>query len=238
MPLDFNRNILSETPTSVAINNLFEATVKSQSTRGYLGASVAGSECLRQIQYSWMVDPLFPARTLDIFDRGHFFEAQTINHFRSAGFTFAPVTSLAFTALDGMFRGHADGIITDGPEVPGLKYPCLFEHKAINAKGWRKLERDGLLMAYPEYAAQVSLYQAYLEVTDNPALFTALNADTCERLHLLVPFDPVRAQEWSDRVVTVIKATLAGDLLPRFTNRADDWRCNLCRHRDRCWSQP
>jgi hypothetical protein len=42
---------------------------------------------------------------------------------------------------------------------------------------------------------------AYLDVT-NPALFTAVNADTCERLHLLVPFNAERAQEWSDRAVT------------------------------------
>ena len=42
---------------------------------------------------------------------------------------------------------------------------------------------------YEVYAAQVAIYQAYLDCT-NPALFTVLNADTCERLNFLVPFDP------------------------------------------------
>src|SRR5215471_12630653 len=31
-----------------------------------------------------------------------------------------------------------------------------------NAKNWRAVERDGLEKAFPQYAAQVSLYQAYL----------------------------------------------------------------------------
>ena len=85
-----------------------------------------------------------------------------------------------------------------------LIYPLLWEHKAINAKNWRALERDGLEKTFPQYAAQVALYQAYLDIT-NPALFTALNADTCERLHFLVPFNAERAQLWSDRAVTSSK---------------------------------
>ena len=79
-----------------------------------------------------------------------------------------------------------------------------------------RIERDGIAKARPQYAAQVLLYQAYLNVT-NPALVTVVNADTCERLHLLVPFNAERAQVWSDRAVTVIEATRAGELLPRFT---------------------
>ena len=70
---------------------------------------------------------------------------------------------------------------------------------------------------------------------ENPALFTAVNSDTCEILHLLVPYDPEAAQSWSDRAVTVIRATQAGELLPRITDKPDDWRCRMCPHSDRCW---
>src|SRR5262249_55149581 len=95
-----------------------------------------------------------------------------------------------FVAVNGDLRGHADGIIIHGPDLPGtyVIYPAIWECKALNAKNWRAIERDGLDKAFPHYAAQVSLYQAYLEIT-NPALFTAVNADTCEFLHFLVPFD-------------------------------------------------
>jgi hypothetical protein len=69
------------------------------------------------------------------------------------------------------------------------------------------------------------------------AVATSLHqiADTCERLHLLLPFDATRAQEASDRAVAVIQATQAGELLPRLTDDVDDWRCKLCGHRERCW---
>ena len=63
-----------------------------------------------------------------------------------------------------------------------------------------------------------------------------INADNCERLHFLVPFDAERAQQWSDRAVTVIEATKAGELLGRVTDNPADWRCKMCGHRERCWS--
>jgi hypothetical protein len=143
---------------------------------------------------------------------------------------------LGFAAANGLFRGHADGILVDGPKLPGMGYPCVLEHKALAAKGWRAIERDGFLKAYPQYAAQIWLYQVYLAVTEHAALFTVTNADTCERLHLLLPFDPARAQEASDRAVTVIEATRVGELLPRVTDDAGDWRCKICGHRERCWT--
>jgi hypothetical protein len=133
-----------------------------------------------------------------------------------------------------LFCGHADGVLTDGPAVPALRYPCIWEHKGLNAKGWRAVKRDGLVGLYAPYAAQVALYQAYLNLT-NPALFTVTNADTCERLHLQVPFDAVLAQAMSDRAVMIIEATGVGELLERISDDPEDWRCKLCGHRKRCW---
>ena len=112
--------------------------------------------------------------------------------------------------------------------------PSNIVRGALNAKNWRAIERDGLEKTFPQYAAQVALYQAYLEIT-NPALFTAVNADTCERLHFFVPFNTERAQAWSDRAVTIIEATRAGELLPRAFDDPQDWHCQLCSHKERCW---
>ena len=129
-----------------------------------------------------------------------------------------------------------DGILVSGPQLPGLIYPAIWEHKALKAKSWRAIERDGLTGLYEIYAAQHATYQAYLDCT-NDALFTVLNADTCERLHFLVPFDPQLAQATSDRAVAVIEATRAGELLSRVTEDPEDWRCRMCGHRDRCWGR-
>jgi hypothetical protein len=234
--LDFNRAHLSDTPLNTAINALIErAEPPEENTRQYLGASTIGSECLRRVQYDWLCDPVHPTQTRDIFRRGHLLEELSRQHFIRAGFVFAPAEKLAFSAAGGLFRGHTDGIIVAGPELPGVGYPCIWEHKALGDKGWKALERDGLEKAYPHYAAQVAIYQAYLDVAQHPAVFTAVNANTMARLHLLVPFNAERAQAWSDRAVAVIKATRAGELLPRAYDDPQDWRCKVCSHRERCW---
>ena len=111
--------------------------------------------------------------------------------------------------------------------------PALWEHKALNAKNFRAVERDGLAKVFPRYAAQVALYQNFLGVT-NPALITIVNADTCERLHFTVAFDARLAQEAIDRAVTVIEATRAGELLPRLDPSCEDFRCKMCSHLERC----
>ena len=233
--LDFNRATASTSALSVAINELIERSAPPErNVRQYLGASSVGSECLRRVQYDWLVDPQHPTRMRDIFARGHFFEEMSRQHLRRCGFRFA-LNEDRFVAADGLLRGHADGVLIGGPVLPSIGYPALWEHKCLGAKGWRSIERDGVEKAYPQYAAQIWIYQAYLGVAEHPALFTATNADTCERLHLLVLFNAARAQAWSDRAVAVIEATRAGELLPRITDDPTDWRCKLCGHRERCW---
>ena len=233
--IDLNRANLSEKPISRLVNELIEcAELPRENYRQYLGASAIGSDCLRKVQYDWMCEPVFPARIKDIFDRGHFFEEVTRQHLIAALFKFASPERLKFEAVGGLFRGHTDGILIDGPELPALRYPCIWEHKCLSANGWKAIERDGLTGIYSIYAAQVAIYQAYLDIT-NAALFSAVNADTAERLHFLVPFDAQLAQATSDRAVAVIEATRAGELLPRVTENQDDWRCKICSHRERCW---
>jgi hypothetical protein len=234
--LNLNRANLSERPLNVQLNALIEkAEPPRENYRQYLGASSIGAECLRRVQYDWMCDPVFPARVRDIFDRGHFFEDVSRRRLIAAGFEFvSDEKALAFEAADGLFRGHADGKIIAGPELPGIVYPCIWEHKCVKDKGWKAIERDGLTGLYEVYAAQLATYMAYLDCT-NPALFTVVNADTCERLHFAVPFNAQLAQATSDRAVAVIRATKAGELLPRIVEDPTDWRCKMCSHRERCW---
>jgi hypothetical protein len=234
---DFNRLDLSAWPASIAINALLEEAAREagEPTRGYLGASSIGSECMRQVQFDWMCDQQHPLQTRDRFSRGHFLEELSREHFARAKFEFADKDRLAFVALDGMLRGHADGVFVAGPKIADAGYPCLWEHKGLGNKGWKALERDGLRKAYPSYAVQVVLYQHFLGVDGHPAIFTATNADSCERLHILVPYDAEFAREWIRRAEVIIEATRAGELLPRFTEDPDHYRCRFCGHRARCW---
>ena len=74
-----------------------------------------------------------------------------------------------------------------------MAYPALWENKALGASSWKEVVKRGVMLSKPVYAAQIALYQAYLDLP-NPALFTALNRDTLELHCELVPFDPSLAQ--------------------------------------------
>ena len=234
--LDFNREGLAATPISIAINAVIERARSAEvNTRQYLGASSIGSACMRRVQYDWMCDAVHEGQMRDILERGHLFEAMVRGHLIRAGFEFAPSEKLGFSTFSGAFRGHCDGIVTRGPELPGVGYPCIWEHKALGDNGWRSLDRDGLGKAYPHYAVQVLMYQHYLGLTEHPAIFTATNCNTCERLHLLVQFDAVAARTWVDRAITIINATRAGELLPRLAKTPTNPCCVKCSHTERCW---
>jgi hypothetical protein len=238
--LNLNRATLSLETLNVLLNDAIECAMASTdgAPRPYLGASIAGDECLRKVQLDWWCRPVHSARVGEIFKRGHYFETRARELLTAAGFRFAPSEALGFSAVDGLFRGHADGIIIAGPGLAGLYLsdPLLWECKCINAKNWRAVERDGLKKVFPKYATQVALYQAYLNKT-HPAIFTCVNADTCELLHFQVPFDAQLAQETSDRAVDIIRATQANELLPRGHEKPDDWRCKICSHTQKCWEE-
>ena len=119
-------------------------------------------------------------------------------------------------------------------------FPALWECKSLNNKSWNDTVKRGVTVSKPVYAAQIATYQAYMEasvpgISKNPALFSAINKDTAELHHELVPFDGGLAQRMSDKAVRVIQATEAGELLPRVAQSADFFECKFCDWSDRCW---
>lgn len=210
--------------------------------RDYLGASRLGVSCARALQYEFAKAPVDPGRDADgrllrIFRRGHVIEDCMVDWLRAAGFDLrtrkANGDQFGFSAAGGRLQGHIDGVIVGGPE--GFTYPALWENKCIGSKSWRDLEKSGLAVSKPVYAAQVAIYQAYLELHEEPAIFTAVNADTMEIYTELVPFDAALAQRMSDRALTVISATEAGELLPRAFHDPTHFECRMCAWQDRCW---
>jgi hypothetical protein len=237
--LDFN------SPIPTVLNDQLNAALDAaalieerEQHRDYLGASAIGSECLRKVQFDWKRESVFPARTRRIFNRGHASEEKIASSLTAAGFLIERGSeACGFSAVDGNFKGHCDGIIHAGPIIEGLKYPCLWENKCLGDSGWKKIEKYGLHAAYPVYYDQCQIYMGYLGVDENPALFTVENANSCGLLALTVEFDATAAQAASDRAVTIIRATQAGELLLRITDKGpDDWRCKMCSHSEFCWS--
>lgn len=240
--LDFNSTASLSGRLTALIDVGMQQARAGQEARRYLGASRLGVACERALQYEYAQAPVdygrdIEGRMLRIFERGHVIEDSMVAWLRAAGFDLrtrdCSGEQFGFSVADGRLQGHADGVIVGGPE--GFAYPCLWENKCLGGKSWRELEKHRLAVAKPVYAAQVALYQAYLELTEHPALFTAVNADTMEIYAELVPFDAALAQRMSDRAVKIITATDAGELLPRSFAEPTHFECRMCAWQDRCW---
>jgi hypothetical protein len=240
--------------TAEQINALVDAALIAERDatppRTYLGASRLGHACERALQFEFAGAPKdegadFGGQTLRIFAIGHQLEDLAIRWLRAAGIDLVTQKrdggQFGFSVAGGRIRGHVDGIIADAPAGVGIRVPALWECKTMNAKNWRACVKDGVTVSKPVYAAQIAIYQAYMEpsvpeISAAPALFTAINKDTAELYHELVPFDADLAQRMSDRAVRILPATDAGELLPRIAAKRDFFECRFCAHAERCWS--
>jgi hypothetical protein len=223
------------------VNAAREAAHRAQPPRDYLGGSRIGEPCARRLAYEITRTPAdegmhFGGGLLRIFDAGHQLEDLTIGWLQAAGFDLRTRgrdgRQFGFSIAGGRIRGHIDGVIIGGPEV-GLSWPALFEHKALNQNAWTDLVKRGLRQSKPVYFAQCQLYMAYMEL--EVALLTAMNKNTQELYHEIVPFDPAEAQKLSDRAVEILRAVEADELPPRIAIAPDSYLCRMCPYPQRCW---
>lgn len=240
--IDFNSASSISGQVAALIDAGMQRARAKEEVRRYLGASRLGASCERALQYEYAQAPVdygrdTQGRMLRIFKRGHVIEDCTVEWLREAGFDLRTRDrngdQFGFSAANGRLQGHVDGVIVGGPE--GFAYPCLWENKCLGGKSWRDLERNRLAVSKPVYAAQLALYQAYLELHEHPAMFTAINADTMEIYTELVPFDAALAQRMSDRAAKVITATEVDELLPRSFFEQTHFECRMCAWQDHCW---
>lgn len=254
MPLDFNHNsgcipgrvVSAEPPITNRINERIDAALIEaegrQKPRDYLGASILGEECARKLVYQARGEHGAPydGRALRIFAAGHAFEALVIKWLRQAGFDLRDINprtgrQYEFETAGGRIKGHCDGIIAAGPRI-GLRYPLLWECKSLNNKSWNDLAKKALRKSKPLYFAQVQIYLAYFRLDD--CIFSAINKDTSELYHELVPFDRAEAQRLSDRAADILRMADAGELPPRIGAEPGCFACRWCQHQGACWRAP
>lgn len=243
MVLDFNSHTTKADHFVELIDKAIDAAGASERPRNYLGGSAVGETCLRRLQFEYQNAPKdegsdFTARTRRIFHRGHQGEDWMAGWIRGAGFNLRTEKGgrqFGFEDCDGRFKGHIDGVVIEGPG--GFDYPALWENKVLGSKGFAQLKRHGVAKAYPKYAAQVATYQAYMQLAENSAFFTALNADTME-IHLeLVAFDQELAQHSIDKAAKVLEACDHGETCARATADPAAFVCKFCPFKRECWGQ-
>jgi hypothetical protein len=184
--LDFNYKNVSLNAIMEQVNKHIDRGLwfkhQIEPARKYLGASRLGMQCARALQYEYVAagtdESYTPdGQTLRIFAAGHLFEELAINWLSLAGFELvtknAEGKQFGFKVADSRIAGHIDGIITNVPvdiknlnrENKNLNISCpmLWETKSMNNKSWRETVKKGLVLSKPIYAAQIALYQAYME---------------------------------------------------------------------------
>lgn len=240
--LDFNHGAMKQRSGVPTVDMLNQAAARHASKpRDYLGGSRLGEECARKLQYEFEGRPQRPldAKTHIIFSFGHYGEDVIADLLKGAGFDLRTHKvnggQFGFETAGGRIRGHIDGVICDGPAEFG-PYPYLWENKWVGGKYWQNIVKNGVAKERPVYAGQVATYQAYMDLTENPALFSFGNRDTGEIAFERVPFNAKLAQACTDRGVQVIQATEAGERLPRPYASSDFFKCRFCDFREECWN--
>jgi hypothetical protein len=228
------------------IDRAMQAENAAQAPRNYIGGSRLGEECLRKLGYEFHHIPKdegrdFGGRTLRIFERGHDGEERMAKRLRLAGFqlvTHRPDgEQIGFSTGNGRIAGHLDGVVTAAPYDSGVICPALWENKVLGEKSFNDLTKKGLRASKPVYFVQMQLYMAYLDLSENPGLFTAENGNTGEIYAEKVPFDAAAAQAASDKGVRVVTSEDPEEL-PRVASKATDFRCKFCDYAARCWAEP
>lgn len=224
------------------VDAAFFAKRAAEPAREYIGASAIGNDCLRAVQLQRLkIAPDAPpaGKMLRIWETGHVFEAAIAAWLNMAGFKLdtldASQKQFTWRVMDDEAGGSVDGILRAGP-LP-IAMPCLWECKALKASSWQDLKKRGLYISKPYYAKQFAINQAYLELHENPGIFTALNKDTSELYHELVSFDQPLAQRSSDDMVTVVDAIEQQVLLPRAFSGPDNFKCRMCDFTKTCWEK-
>lgn len=225
-------------PVQKLIDDAMVIEHQKQTRRNYLGASRWGETCSRKLAYEFhgqKSDRGFPGKTLRIFNCGHDGEERMAEYMKSAGFVITTHKEgggqIGFEAFEGKLKGHIDGAITDGPQIDGLQYPCLWENKMLGMKSFNDVVKKGVKASKPVYYAQMNIYMGYMEL--GQGLFTAQNRDNCEIYSEVINFDARNAQECSDRAINVVTSGNPEEF-PRITNDSSDFRCKFCDYRGTC----
>ena len=173
--LDYNHRPTTAESVSALIDAALEAKDRATPPRTYLGGSRLGHPCQRALQFEYAQAPKdegsgHEGRTLRIFAIGHALEELAAAWLRAAGFDLYTRKGnrpdggqFGFSVAGGRIRGHVDGILADGPTLPGLGYPALWECKTMNVRSWKETAQKGVVLSKPVYAAQLAVYQAYME---------------------------------------------------------------------------
>lgn len=225
-------------------------------TRSYLGASLIGNPCARQIwyQYNGYEQEPFNAQTLMNFEDGHRTENLTAARLRlipgiklvthiledryyEGGIqgNFQIKKQLGFSAMNGKFRGHYDGIISGLLQAPKTKH--IWECKASGDKKFNEFvkckekygEKETLKNWNENYYVQGQLYMHYEGIERHYLTVAGAGGrkyDSCR-----TNYRGEVAEKYIDRARKIIEAVSPP---PKIREEKDYYICRWCNFKGIC----
>jgi len=203
--------------------------------RCYIGASMAGTDCIAQMALSLRG---FPDEAPDpqlkrIFFAGHKIEDWVVADLKKKA-------DLRVWEKDDMtgrqhrrewLNGHvvcnSDGLVDFEDGSP----PAILEIKSMNDANFKKFLTYGVKVSHRKYYRQMTMMMAMFKI--ERSFFVAYNKNNSQYHAELVHFDQ---EEW-DGMYVKIQQALDGQA-ERVAKEPEDWRCKSCFKRASCWNQP
>lgn len=233
---DLTKFLPAESPIVEAIYAKYKEIGDAEPSRGYLGASMIGSNCSRYLWYTFRgcTRESFSGRLYRLFERGDLEEIRMVKDLRDIGCTIRdvdPNTGEQFEISDvaGHFSGHMDGCGLGIPTAPESWH--VLEFKTAKGKLFKILEEKGVRVAYPKHYAQM---QVYMHKTGmKRALYMCVNKDTEELYAERVYYD----KDFAEALVAKARWIIFLKEPPaRITERRDWYECKFCSAYDLCWA--
>ncbi len=223
-----------DSPTVGDIYDYHKKMGDAESQRGYLGASILGTECKRQLWYQFRncCAEELTGRKYRLFETGDLAEPRFVKELRAIGCTVHEVDDngrqFELSALGGHVSGHMDGAVLGLPEAPKTWH--VAEFKTHSAKSFRDLVKKGVEKSKPVHYAQVQIYMRLSGMTRS--IYIAVNKDTDELYSERIKHDA----KFSAKLLAVAEEVIRSAEPPeRAYDRRDYYLCGWCSANEICW---
>jgi len=194
--------------------------------RDYIGASIIGSDCLRQIWYEFkgFESEDVPSKMRRTWEIGRALEGTILRWIKETGIElFSDWPQLEAEGMP-YFKGHVDSIwMKDG------KAFAIIEAKTAKDSSFNKFVKSGLQMWNPQYYAQVQAYMGMSGI--HLAYIIVLNKDNSDISDEMVNFDGAFYQDLILKAKMVARAEMPP---PRVNNSPLWFQCKMCKFNKEC----
>jgi len=211
-----------------------------QQPRDYIGASMIGSICDRQIWYAGngVESQPFDAASILRFIDGHTQEAEMARRLRllpSIKLETHDADGKQFSFDLGVIKGHVDGIITG---IYESQEPHIWEHKSVDEDGLKKLrkavevhgEKEALRFWNHKYFCQAQVYMHGMQLSWH--YMTVSSAGGRDFTAIRTPYDKREAEALLAKSKRIAMCRTPPE---RISNRPDFYMCkSMCQFKEIC----